>query len=132
MTARPSEQEALARVYWGRATGGDSGSIDTAYYHPSLAVQIRCSLQRQRQAGVSDFRVAWDRAIGHLAMDHERRYRKDDEALLADPGYRLIWEAAWHRRPFRGGAAAAALLAALEPAEAADARHRHEHRSEAA
>ena len=86
------------------------------YYHPDMPTQLRCSLQRQRRAGV-DFETAWARATGHLTMDHDRDARFGDFQILAEPSYKALWESAFYRRPCPPVQAMGLLAEAFSPAD---------------
>jgi len=96
--------------------------IFSKYSLPSPAEQLEQSLRRQREQGVP-FSVAWTRALGKLAHDWHGDERHAWEEVIADPGFRLVWEAAYHHRPLPALGAFDVLRRSLE-AEAADARRR--------
>lgn len=105
--SRPTEQEAQSTVYW-QGLDGDP------YRHPAMAVQLRVSLMRQRRAHV-DFDVAWRRAVGHIAHDHDHEDRSEDFAILAEPSYRELWRCAYLRKPCPPVEAMSLLAQALTP-----------------
>lgn len=58
-------------------------------------------------------------------MPHDGADRDLDRAVLEDPAYVAIWEAAYYRRSHRAFEAIRTLTAMLEPAEVEPARRRH-------
>jgi hypothetical protein len=69
--------------------------------YPPVPVQIRASLERQRQAGIC-FDVAWARAVGHVRWQHDHEERRQWKALVGEEWFVWIWRCAYLRQRHPG------------------------------
>ena len=53
---------------------------------------------KSRRWGKS-FDLAWQQCLSRLSHSHDRAQRHDWYAVLAQPSYRALWEAAYLRKP---------------------------------
>ena len=76
-------------------------TLERGYAPPPPPVQIRASLERQRQAGVC-FEVAWARAVGNIHWQHDHEERHQWQALVGEEWFVRMWRCAYLRQRQRG------------------------------